>query len=254
MLVPEIILYNTLNQFIQLVYDDYNSNLLDPTKSLLYSLFNADDNGNQLQFETYNWFSQGKAMFLRDDENIRELKVSIGYNLERLNMPTIHILMPSDSKGAIDSVGKDETRTYNPETQILTIKKEQSFRPVYHLMITSDNNSEVLLIYYFIRSIFLLFHENFDLMGLENMQFTGQDINIDQNLTPPHIFHRNISLQFDYISTAILNVPSPIINRINAIFCPNLQQDINEERNKPTANIHTDSYYGGGLGIYNLGY
>lgn len=255
MLVPEIILYNTLNDFINLVKTDWNDNT-DKTKTLLYSLFFSDDNCAPLQFETYNWYTQAQAIFLATEDDVNELQVSIGYNMERLAMPTIHILMPSDSKGVIDSIGKDEHRTYNELTQTLTIKKEQSFRSVYHLLITSDNNSEVIMIYYFIRAIFLLFHENFDLLGLADMQFTGQDINMMQELTPPHIFQRNISIQIDYVSEVKLNVPKAIVEKINVIFCPKLQQDWNNFNNHPNPNIHVEDYcyYGGGLGLFNLGY
>jgi hypothetical protein len=208
-----------------------------------------------LQFETYNWYAQAQSLLLRTDDDVRELQVGIGYNMERLQMPTIHILMPSDSKGVIDSIGKDEHRTYNDVTQILTINKEQSFRAVYHLLITSDNNSEVILLYYFIRAIFLLFHENFDLMGLVDMQFTGQDINMMQELTPPHIFQRNISIQIDYVSKVKLNLPKAIVNKITTIFCPDIQQDWNEFNNPENPNIHIDEYYyPEGLGLFNLGY
>lgn len=250
MLIPEIILYNTINQFIKLVYDDYNEQS-DKTFTILSELFETDDNGNKLEFETYDWFNQAKGMFLRDVENQRELTINIGYNLEHLNIPTIHILMPNDSKGSIDTLGKEDARTYDEQTSILTVSKTQSFKTVYHLMITSDNASEVILIYYFLRAIFLLFHENFEFLGLRNMQFTGQDINIDQESTPPHIFHRNLSLQFDYESSVSVKFVQAAVTRIFAIFCPDINEHQNAATNPPNANIHVDYYYES-LGLLNL--
>jgi len=167
-------------------------------------------------------------MFTRDEENIRELKINIGYNLERLSIPTIHILMPTDSKGAEDSIGLNEFSeftpgTIDPTTGILTVKKEKSYNAVYHLMITSDNMSEVLLIFYWLRNMIIVFSEHFELLGLRNLQFSGQDINIQQDLTPPHIFHRNLSLQFDYVSEVKIDVSKETINGIKFGFCTGLK-------------------------------
>jgi hypothetical protein len=97
-------------------------------------------------------------------------------------------------------------------------------------MITSDNSSEVMIVYYWLKAMFLLFHEELELLGLRNLNHSGQDINLQQDLAPPNIFHRNLSLAFDYESSVKMKIDMQLINSIKFGVCEDFQKDYIEYR------------------------
>lgn len=208
------------------MYDDYAA-ATDKSTSILHSLFNTDDNGNTLAFETNNFYKQAVAMFTRDERNKRQLTVNMGYNLERADVPKIHILMPNDSKGSFDSIGKEDQSEYDVETTTLVKSKVQTSRTVFTLMITSDNMSEVILIYYFLKAMFLVYNEHFELMGFKNLQLNGQDITLQDDLAPANIFHRSLPLDFEYESKISVSTVETLLTKVNFIqtFCNANQLD-----------------------------
>lgn len=204
MILPEVILYNSIKNLLNLVMNDWNTNS-DKSQTILSDLFNVDDNGDTLSIDTYNYYTQAQAILLKDTKSPRKLEIYIGYNLQRLQVPTIHILMPSESKGNMDTLGDlpdDPAIINNPNQEITT--KIKSSSAVYNLMITSDNSSEVLIVYYFLKGIMTMYDFHFELSGLRNFTFSGSDIQFQQDLTPNNIFHRNLSVSFQYKSSVIL--------------------------------------------------
>lgn len=233
MLIPEIILYNNLRIFQKLVTDDYNA-AANKEHTILYSLFKNDDNGNQLKLDKYDYFLQAVALLTKSNENPRYLEIGIGYNMQRLAMPTIHILLPSENKGRFDSIGTGEgepATVYNPDREVFMVNKSKTFSTTYHFMITSDNSSEVLTIYYWLRTMLIMFSEHVSLQGLLNMQFSGQDIQMNSEMTPPHIFHRNLAVSFDFESRVEIAVPGVLINKYKMGVCADFAADIAEHNN-----------------------
>lgn len=228
MLIPEVILYNTINTFLNLVSLDY-SIAVDKKDSIIGQMFDLDDNERRILMQDFDYYKQASSILTRDEENTRRLHFNIGYNMQRVTMPTIHILMPSENKGRIDSIGHSEKREIVGE--FMEIEKSRSNSSTYYLMITSDNSSEVMIIYYWLKSMFLIFHEELELLGLRNMNHSGQDINLQQDLAPNNIFHRNLSLSFDFEFIAKMKIPKTIINKIKFGVCDNLAKDIEDYRN-----------------------
>lgn len=236
MLIPEVILYRNILIFQKLVTDDWND-LPDneKDKSILYSLFKHDDNGDVLELDKYDYYTQAVSMIVaKDIENARHLEVGIGYNMQRLAVPTIHVLLPSEAKGRFDSIGTSEgepASVYDPARLAFIITKSKTFATTYHLMITSDNSSEVLTIYYWLRAMFIMFSEHVSLQGLLNMQFSGQDIQMNQDITPPNIFHRNLSVAFDFESHIKMAVPATLVNKYKVGVCDGFAQDVADYNN-----------------------
>ena len=227
MIIPEVIIYNTLSSFQKIISSDYESKS-NKDDSILAKLFKNDDNGNRIIMSDYDYYKQAVAILNRTDESQRKLHFNIGYNMQRVSVPTIHILMPNENKGRIDTVGHSEETSLNEAGDIANIQKTRSNSSTYYLMITSDNSSEVMIIYYWLKAMFLLFHENLELLGLMNLNHSGQDLNLQQDLAPPNIFHRNLSLSFDYESSVNINVDLNIINGIKIGICDNFQKDVND--------------------------
>jgi hypothetical protein len=224
MIIPENIITKGLNSFIAFAIASYTADVTsDKSNNVLYDLFFVDDNGDEPGIDTFNYYTQSVAILTKPNTEPRQLQIFQGYNQQRAGLPTVHVLLPSESKGRQDSIGDsvgDPAVIYNSTTQIITLTKQKSFAPTYNLMITSGNSSEVLLIYYFLRAMFILFDEHFELKGLRDVKFSGADIAFQPDL-PPGIFHRNLSLSFDYLIDIKVSYPSAINNglTVQATIC-----------------------------------
>jgi hypothetical protein len=228
MIIPEVIIYNTIMSFQRMMLLDYAA-AVNKDDSILAQLFKKDDNGNDIMMSNYNYYKQATAILTRDVENSRLLQINLGYNMQTQGVPTINILMPNENKGMIDTIGHSEDVTIiSNQTGETVIEKTRSNASIYYLMITSDNSSEVMIVYYWLKAMFLLFHENIELLGLRNMSHTGQDLNLQQDLAPPNIFHRNLSLAFNYESSAKMKVKSDIIKGMQFGVCQDFKMDFED--------------------------
>jgi len=223
-IIPENIISAGIKSFLAFVTASYAADATNPkTNNVLYTLFNQDDNGNILAIDNFNYYKQSIAILTKQNTDARQIEVYHGYNQQRGGIPTIHVLLPHEGKGNQNSIGDSvgsPSITYNSVTQEVTITKEKSFSPTYSIMITSSNQNEILLIYYFLRAMFIMFDEHFELNGLRNVTFSGADISFQPEL-PPGIFHRNLSISFDYMIDIQVSFPSSINQGfiINATVC-----------------------------------
>lgn len=201
---------------------------LDKKDTILYDIFNLDDNGDlMLLGSTDNWFERAKKMFVRDNTKKRMLEVFVGYNLEKNSVPTVHILLPNESKGKFDAISLNDQSEIliNQNTNKLEINKSRTKNSIYHLMVTSDNSTEVLICYYYLQALLLMFSDHFELKGLDNIQISGADVIIQQELSTPHIFHRNLAMAFDYEYHVKTKIPIPTINGFKISVCADLKTD-----------------------------
>lgn len=202
--IPEVILYKALNAVFTALRNDYN-NKVDKEKSVLYFIFGKDENGNVLKFNTFEWFAQSVEVLVGRDTKLRMVEWYLGYNMKRLNVPTIHIMLPSESP--INSgIGSNEgyvEAEIDPQTKVSRPVYTQDSQVTYNLLITSDNYNEVLIIYQFLKSIFLSIKTHLELSNLQNVTFSGSDMNFNEDLMPANIFHRNFNISFTYDFSSI---------------------------------------------------
>lgn len=216
MLVPEIVLYNIVASLFSLVNKDYQDSV-DKEDTILMRLLNKDDNCGQLQIGNFNYKEQAKNVFLKSASEARKLQITIGYNLERAHLPTIHIILPSESS---DSKGIGYGEGYIPyevnEVEGTFYKKfTDVYRSSYSLMITSDNANEVVMIYHVLKNLFVSIFEVFEKEGLRDIKFSGQDLQFNNELMPTTIFHRNLSIDFFYETTVLSLQAEDLIRKFN---------------------------------------
>lgn len=227
MLIPETIITNGIRSFVKLAKESYdNDTSSDKSSNILYDLFYNDDNGDKQAIDSFDYYKQSIAIICKQSTDQRVLEIFQGYNQQRAGLPSIHVMLPSEGKGRQDSIGDsigDPSVIYDEVNQIVQVTKSKSFAPNYALMISSSNSSEVLLIYYFLRAMFIMFDEHFELKGLRNVNFSGADINFQPDL-PPGIFHRNLSITFDYLIEVKVKFASELITElsITATDCGNV--------------------------------
>jgi hypothetical protein len=180
-----------------------------------------------LKIVIFDYYTQSVSILTIGVESVRKLEINIGYNMQRLSVPTIHILLPNENKGRYNTIGLGEEQgEYTDNPSVTTIEKNKTFVANYHLMITSDNSNEVLTIYYWLRAMFIMFSEHVEFEGLHNMDFSGADIQMQQDLTPPGIFHRNLSVSFDFQTNIKIKIPTTLITKLKFGVCDNLAVDI----------------------------
>lgn len=191
-IMPEIIIYKSLVSIFNIVKQDFLEST-DEEQSMLFNFFGKDENGDFLNFEQFNYFEQAKETFIQ-----KSPQVNLGYNLEVASMGSIHILLPGEN-GQPLTIGADEN--YQPYIQNQTEFKatfSQRFDSTYNILITSENTFEVILIYNLLKSSILALNYHFELAGLRLPKTSGQDLNVQSDLVPTHIFHRSLMLNFFY--------------------------------------------------------
>lgn len=197
--IPEIVIYNTLLNMIDFTIK--NSKVENKDFRLLWRIFGGNDCYPKATLGNLDLYEQALHIF-REENGGRGIKVSIGYNLQRVETgePSIHILLPSETT---DSAPIGFNRGYlgnvidagdNIGVPIL----EADSMVTYNLMITADNVNEMMIVYNWLKSISISFSTQFALEGFKNLKIGGNDLQFNDELVPPHIFHRNFNLSFSY--------------------------------------------------------
>lgn len=206
-IIPEVLIYNFLKFVFEIVKEDFNSNSIDET--ILYTIFNSDEDGNLLTFENFNYLQQAKELFID-----RTPTVNLGYNLEIAGMGSVHILLPSED-GQAPGIGNNENYQPNIEkTGFTTPVYTQSFNTTFNLMISSENSFEVLMIYHLLKVMIVSFTDHLELAGIRMPKISGSDVSIQSELVPTHIFHRNLMLNFFYELNVLSYLQQKIVKNV----------------------------------------
>lgn len=197
MMMPEVVLHDLLNSIIKLLRTDLESHLgVDEEKSLLYRIMGFNEQGSALKLGYYHFFKQARKILTTKDN----LKVYYGYNLSTTTGVDICILLPSENGKT--AVGADEGYLETVETKDEDAWRQnynvQTFESTYQLMITSNNSLEVLTVYTLLKSALLMLVDQLELYGFRNPKFSGQDIVMQDDLTPVPLFHKVLNIEFMY--------------------------------------------------------
>ena len=180
----------------------------DPPKewqSLLYRLLEG------VEVEKFDFFKEAQKFFLRDQRDSRYLETRLFFDVSRAHLPTIHITLPRDENGD-NGLGVDEgyeSPEEFDEKSIITYTR--AFKCTYKLVITSDNIIEVIMLYHLLRSFLIGFTDVFSHKGIQNISFSGEEIQANTDLLPQGVFMRAINLNFFY------EVKSLSVNELNQV-------------------------------------
>jgi hypothetical protein len=125
----------------------------------------------------------------------------------------MHIILPSE-QGKM-CIGADEGYVgERDEKGNLQLYHTEMYDTTYQIMITSTNSTEVTLVYNIMKSMLLMLVDHLDLLGLRCPTFSGNDIVMQDDLTPVPIFHRVLNISFTYEH----NVPKITKDKIGRTF------------------------------------
>lgn len=208
-ILPDIILCRTLESIVKLLRNDLMENRENEHESILYKILGVDEEQKPLKWNFVNFFKQAKKIVL--DEN--NLSVNFGYNLETSSPICMHIILPSE-QGKM-CIGADEGYVgERDEEGNLQLYYTEMYETTYQIMITSTNSTEVTLVYNIMKSMLLMLVDHLDLLGLRCPTFSGNDIVMQDDITPVPIFHRVLNISFTYEH----NVPKITKDEIGRTF------------------------------------
>lgn len=191
MKLPEFTLRKILESGIEYIKEDLAN--FSEKDTILYHLFGEEIDENEI-----NLYDEAKKIFTRKNNDERLLKVRLFFNRSKANTPSIHITSPSETDGP-NGIGVDE----DYEEQILSEDGTETY-PVYtrafnttfNLMITSDSQTETLIIFHTFKAFLISIIDTLELNGLRNVKFSSGDLNLNEELAPPHIFVKYIGITF----------------------------------------------------------
>lgn len=200
--IPEFTLLEAIQKGLEFVKKDYElaTTTVGFTEqdSYLYKVL------SNIAVERYELYTQGKKVFLADEDDPRKLKVDLMYNMDVDSVPSIYITLPSEQNGQ-NGMGLDEgyqENIWNDERQTTVPIFTRRLNTTYSVMIVSDNSNEVIMIYHFLRALLISLHSHLNLMGIENIALGGQDVQLNSDLIPKHLFMRAITLNIQYETSA----------------------------------------------------
>lgn len=208
--MPEVVLYNSIKSILQIIKTDH---LANPTSSLLYYAFKKDVNNSDIALDTLNFFDQAVSVFVD-----KRVNLNLGYNLEVASLNAIHILLPGENSRPL-TIGADagyeapiegDDGALNDVFNVMT-------DVTYQLMISGENSTEVIIIYNMLKLALLSYYSHLELSGLRDIKFGGADVVLQQDLVPPNIFHRNLSLTFMYESSIPTSFRNTIVTAIHLL-------------------------------------
>ena len=213
MLMPEVVLYNLLNNIVKLLREDLAENIAAETEenSILYRIFGVDEWGEALKLNFYNVYKQAKKILTVKDN----LKVHYGYSLDTTTSVDICILLPSEN-GRV-GIGADEGYLETVENNGFQNYNTQVFESTYQLMVTSNNSNEVLVVYTLLKSVMLMLIDQLELFGFRNPRFSGQDVVMQEDLTPVPLFHKVLNIEFMYEHNVPQMLQVDFMNKLTAV-------------------------------------
>lgn len=210
-IIPEFILLHAIKAGLVFIKTDFDTQMLagTPNNSYLHRIL------EDAYIERYNYLDQAKAILFKENDDPRRLRVDLMYNMDFEKVPSIYITLPGEQHGANALAIEQSTEPYfntdiNNEIISYTNKYTRRKNATYAIYITSDNSNEVTLLYHIIDCLIISMTTHLGLKGLYNITQGGQDLQIDSDKIPKHLFIKalSIGLQYERSAPDLNNTPT----------------------------------------------
>lgn len=196
LMVPEVVLYKLINGLLDDIDKEYNS-AVDKTTTKLYRYWKGVSDGK------YDYYEEAVSLFTtRGEDHPRKVSCRMFFDAAMAKVPTMHITMPADQGGensiGVDESGSEDDMYVSESDREITTTLGRRFDARFHIICTSDNNREVLLMYHTLRAMIISAHRSLDFAGLQNMKLSGQELRINEMGVPNHIFMRGLGIHHSY--------------------------------------------------------
>ena len=208
--IPEIVVFRIVEAAFNLAKRDWEANSATEEKTVLYKLFYGQ------KYELWDYYEQAKSLFLRKMGDAREIKTRMFFDVSRASIPTVHITLPGETS-QYNSLGigqGDNASEFDDVREEVTPTLSRNYKTTFHIIITSDNTIETLLIYHFLKNIITSMLDHVQFEGIQNPILSGNDIRIDSSIVPGHIFARALALDFFYETVTPRYFSSKVISDV----------------------------------------
>lgn len=209
-IIPEIIIYNFLKHFCDVLKESIEQNSND---SIIDEVYKGIE-----KIGRFDPISESKRIFEKKDS----LNIKFGLNINSADFPSVHIILP-DEHIEWETIGWD-TEYIENEDNTNTELNSIHFTTDYNLLILDKNADTVVYIYHILKYMFLSYHTQLELAGFETLKISGRDLIQQSGILPLEVFSRNLTLSFKY-TREFLSLKQ--LNRIgHSIKTSNKQIDI----------------------------
>lgn len=170
-----------ITRLLIFVQEDYKNNTEEDT--FLYKTFYGVKDGN------FDFYEQGKKLFLRNDSNPRNLRVLLEFPKDKTKTPAYVIREPSKRASEFNSIGKLTGQFDHTGKMILRDSRNYEFE----VMCVSDNFLESILMSEILYSL-LLGSYNILSQSFQSISFSMKEVMINADVIPLPFFLRSIGL------------------------------------------------------------
>lgn len=170
-----------ITRLLIFVQEDYKNNTEEDT--FLYKTFYGVKDGN------FDFYEQGKKLFLRNDSNPRNLRVLLEFPKDKTKTPVYVVREPSKRTSEFNSIGKLTGQFDHTGKMILRDSRNYEFE----VMCVSDNFLESILMSEILYSL-LLGSYNILSQSFQSISFSMKEVMINADVIPLPFFLRSIGL------------------------------------------------------------
>lgn len=171
--------------FLNWAVNDY-INHVNKSETWLYEAF------FHLQVPQFEVYTQLVDLLTRDIEDPRKVETRLMFDPSRAESPTIHIHMPQEEPHEGNLVGMGFGGLLSADTSQFSGNHMKFFGSTYDIIVTSNNQMEVILLYEFLKRIFIAGSDSLD-HNFAKFEISGKELMYDNTLMPD-VFYRAISL------------------------------------------------------------
>ena len=180
-----------ITRLLIFVQEDYKNNTEEDT--FLYKTFYGVKDGS------FDFYEQGKKLFLRNDSNPRNLRVLLEFPKDKTKTPAYVVREPSKRTSEFNSIGKLTGQFDHTGKMILRDSRNYEFE----VMCVSDNFLESILMSEILYSL-LLGSYNILSQSFQSISFSMKEVMINADVIPLPFFLRSIGLNLtsdEYVPT-----------------------------------------------------
>ena len=196
MFIPVTKIKRILDALLELIKTDYAAALLagGEEESFLYRVLNDSSLG------TYDFFEQGKSIFINTDGSSRQIQTRMGFDLGISTLPTIFVHQPNEAMKGLNTIswGADTNEFYTNADQSTVDKLFRGFGSTFEYVITSPNVLETKLVYEVLHAALIAAVDTFN-EYFNNISFTGKELIAKHESMPEPLFLMTIMLDVDYV-------------------------------------------------------
>lgn len=170
-----------ITRLLIFIQEDYKNNVEEDT--FLYKTFYGVKDGN------FDFYEQGKKLFLRNDSNPRNLRVLLEFPKDKTKIPAYVVREPSKRTSEFNSIGKLTGQFDHTGKMILRDSRNYEFE----VMCVSDNFLESILMSEILYSL-LLGSYNILSQSFQSISFSIKEVMINADVIPLPFFLRSIGL------------------------------------------------------------